>query len=328
MYYNREIDFELSKLIEPKGELRWLFDYVKQNTELDFLIGSNNSKSWISVYRGLSRMVSITKYKRKTDKIKIDGAKAYKDIIPSLYGEKSINDDFQEDLETLINKIKTNDKFDRYYKNKQEGFYQTVLSRKYGINGTKNDKFVIIDKEAVVGFEDACEKECFFNKFKPTYKDFQEYLSVLNAKKYGANLKKKSVGNELDFLALDSEGNILLIEYKHGTNTSGIYLSPIQIGMYYEIFTKYSREEFDNVILKMLKQKQRIGLINPDWKIPSQFKNIIPILIISDYQSKSSAKKRFDEVLPLFNRKMGTKILKNLKTWNYNIDTKKLENWK
>ena len=55
MYYNRKISDSLSRLIEPRGELRWLFDFVKSRDDLDFLIGKSSSTEWISVYRGLSR---------------------------------------------------------------------------------------------------------------------------------------------------------------------------------------------------------------------------------------------------------------------------------
>ena len=59
MYYDRIIPDSLSKLIEPQGELRWLFELVKNRSDLDFLICRNISKKWISVYRGLSNLLTI-----------------------------------------------------------------------------------------------------------------------------------------------------------------------------------------------------------------------------------------------------------------------------
>ena len=41
MYYNRTISKGLASLLETGGELRWLFDFVKNHKELDFLIGKN-----------------------------------------------------------------------------------------------------------------------------------------------------------------------------------------------------------------------------------------------------------------------------------------------
>ncbi|MEA3494807.1 MAG: hypothetical protein U9R42_02105, partial [Bacteroidota bacterium] len=289
MYYNRKISNSFSVLIESGGKLRWLFDLVKKRDDLDFLIGKNNSKEWISVYRGLTSIIKITGYK-KSDDIKIDGAKSYKIILPQLYGRKSISEMFKKELEHLINIISKNEKFDKYYKNKKEGYYQNILSRKYGIFGDKDDDFVIIDKEAVVGYLNQKEKDTVFKKILPKYKQFQHDISAKNSKRYGKDIEKKSVGNELDFLALDKNGNILLIEYKHGTNTSGIYLSPIQIGMYYDIFTNFPRKDLEKAVFEMLIQKQKIGLICPNWVIPKKIKDIIPVLIISEYNYKSSAK--------------------------------------
>ena len=59
MYYNRTISKEFASLLETGSKLRWLFDFVKNHKELDFLIGKNNSKEWISVYRGLTRILTI-----------------------------------------------------------------------------------------------------------------------------------------------------------------------------------------------------------------------------------------------------------------------------
>lgn len=316
MYYNRKISSSFSKIIENDGELRWLFDFVKNHPELDFLIGKNNSKEWISIYRGLSKIVTITKTK-ETDIIKLDGANAYKSILPDLYGKKSTSTKFDIELGQIINEISQNKKFDRDYKNKKEGYYQNILSRKYGILGNQNDDFVIIDKEAVVGYTNQKEKDNSINKILPKYKKLQRNISLLNSNRYGENLEKKAVGNELDFLALDKSGNILLIEYKHGTNTSGIYLSPIQIGMYYDIFTSLPKSDLEKAVFEMLFQKQKIGLISPLWKKPKTIKSIIPLLIISEYNYASTAKMKFDEILSFSQKQLGSAFLNNLLMYNY-----------
>lgn len=325
MYYNRTISNSFAELIEKNGKLSWLFDFVKSKDDLDFLIGKNNSKEWISIYRGLSRVLTITKTK-ETDTIILDGAKAFKNISPKLYGKKSTSEIFEKELENLVNLVSKNIIFDRYYKNKKEGFYQNILSRKYGICGNKNDDFVIIDKEAVVGYSNQKEKDVEFNKIQPKYKQLQKDISLNNSKRYGKEIDKKAVGNELDFLALDKNGNILLIEYKHGTNTSGIYLSPIQIGMYYDIFTNIPRKDLEKAMLEMLIQKQQIGLINPNWVIPEKIKNIIPVLIISEYNYRSSAKQKFDEIFAFAKKQLGSNFLNSLLTYNY-TENKGLLRW-
>jgi len=320
MYYNRKISDSFSKLLENGGELRWLFDFVKNHQELDFLIGKNNSKEWISIYRGLTRILSILPMDNPQI-VLINADVKYKNMLGNLYGDKSINYNFQEDIENLIAQIENNSQIDRYFKNKKEGYYQNELSRKYGIWGSANDDFVVIDKEAVIGYANQKEKDTILGNIQQKYKQIQKDISILNPERYGKDLGKKTVGNELDFLALDKEGNILLIEYKHGTNTSGIYLSPLQIGMYYDLFTNFPKKDLECAVFEMLTQKQKIGLINPNWAKPKYINEIIPVLIISEINYKSSAKIKFDEILQFTRDQHGAGFLSNLQTYNYTLKT-------
>lgn len=328
MYYDRTVSDAFIKIIKQGGELKWLFDFVKENDCLDFLIGKNNSKEWISIYRGLSRLITISMVKNIKDDIiiQIDGAEAYKKITPKLYGKRYSSDNFKNHLTELLLHVEKDKKFDRYYNNKKEGFYQSELSRNYGLSGSQDADFVIIDKEAVIGYDNQIHKNRLYKPLQSKYKKLQELISIRNHERYGRNLEKKFIGNELDFIALDKDGNILLIEYKHGTNTSGIYLSPLQIGLYYDLFTSFPREGLNKSILSQLKQKQEIGLINPNWKIPEELKEIIPVLVISDYNYNSTAKKKFEEILNICKNEIDINFLKNIKTYNY-TSSQGLKNW-
>lgn len=327
MYYNRTISERLEKLLCAGGELRWLFDFVKKHQDLDFLIGKNDSGEWISVYRGLSRILSVTQYAEQTH-IKIDAAEKFKALEPGIYGRRKTPSDFSEQLESLISKIRSDNGFARYYENRKEGFFQNELSRKFGINGTKNDAFVVLDKEAVIGYANEAEKTKIYSVLRQPYKFLQKAISDKDKVRYGAALEEKPIGNELDFLALDRNGNILLIEYKHGGggNTAGIFRSPLQIGLYYDLFTELNRDDFNKAVYEMLDQKQRIGLIHPEWEKPEKLAEIIPVLIISEFNYKSSAKEKFNEILKFVREKTGHEFLHNLKTYNYTT-AKGLTDW-
>jgi hypothetical protein len=316
MYYNRKLSDSFSKLLESNGELRWLFYLVQKRPDLDFLIGKNGSKEWISIYRGLSRVLTILKT-RKPGIIKLDGADAYKKISNGLYGQKKLTEDFSSELIRLVSAVSNDSKFDRYYNNKKEGYFQNELSRIFGICGKPNDDFVVIDKEVVIGYENEQEKDKLYEKnIREKYKILQKDISHKNAKRYGRDLNEKAIGNELDFLALDKQGKLLLIEYKHGTNTSGIYLSPLQIGMYFDVFNQFPRAELEKSVFEMLEQKKRIGLINPKWNAPD-IKDIVPVLIISEYNDRSSAKIKYQEIMDFVRAKKGVSFLENIKTYNY-----------
>jgi hypothetical protein len=320
MYYNRVLTGDFAKLLENGRELRWLFDFVLQHEELDFQIGKSSSKEWISVYYGLTRLFSIRKLKNSA--IFIDTAATYQKISKNLYGKKSISDNFQDAIEGLIVQIENESKFDRYYKNEKEGYYQNIFSRRFGICGKPDDEFVIIDKEAVVGYKDQKEKDGMLGNIQKKYKQLQLEISNQDSKRFGKDLQKKSIGNELDFLALDKQGNILLIEFKHGTNTSGIYLSPLQIGLYYDIFTELPRNELESAVSEMLVQKQKIGLINPLWHNPESIKEIIPVLVVSNFNERSAAKANFQGVLGIIKEKIDDSFLNNLQVFNLSFENR------
>jgi hypothetical protein len=210
MYYNRTLSPAFAQLLEANGPLRWLFEYVKSQEELDFLIGKNDDGEWISVYRGLSRILSILPCSKNLYKLKADPA--YMGLNPKAYDQKLLS---IQELNILVKEIKDNPKFDRYYENEKEGYYQNKFSRQFGICGLPEDPFVIVDKEAVIGYVDTTEKDLLFNAIQKPYKELQTLISDIDEKRYDKDLENKSLGGELDFLALDKHGNILLIEYKY-----------------------------------------------------------------------------------------------------------------
>jgi hypothetical protein len=303
--YDRTLSPDFASLLERNGALRWLFHFVWGRDDLDFLVGKSGNTQWISVYRGLSRMVTVSPTAKGG--IKYDAAEAYKEMDPSLFGAVTKDDirDVSGRLEALRESIANDKKYNRYFNNEKEGFYQNKLSRAAGIRAAADSEFVVVDKEAVIGYRDAKVKQAKLGGSRQRYRDIQAKLSKIDSNPYGANLTKKALGNELDFLAVDRSGNILLIEYKHGTNTSGIYLSPLQIGLYYDIFTTHiDRDHLCESVCKMFRQKQQIGLIHSAWKMPTLSGKILPVLIISEYNSNSCAKEKFGEVLHLCRKEL------------------------
>ncbi|MBF0252288.1 MAG: hypothetical protein HQL29_00585 [Candidatus Omnitrophica bacterium] len=325
MYYDRTLE-ALHPLIEKGGKYRWLFDYVRDREDLDFLVGKNNNKEWISIYRGLSRIISLTTSGNQHNVI-IDAADRYKSIARNnglrIYGKIDEVKLLSKDLDKLIKIVDSDIAFDRYYKNNKEGYYQNHLSRKYGLKGKSSDDFIIVDKEAVIGYDDEMQKKNKFATMREKYENVLNKISHKNPKRYGANLSKKAIGNEVDFVALDRSGNILLMELKHGTNTSGIYLSPIQLGLYYEIFSDHQiGKSLGEAIFSMVKQKQSIGLIASGWDMPEKIKSIKPCLVISGYNPKSSAMIKYYEVADILREnKKSFKFIDDIKVYTYSEDT-------
>jgi hypothetical protein len=320
MYYRRIIPEELKKLLMIGGGLHWLFKLVKERDDLDFLIGINK----IYVYRGTTRLLAIA-FTRGIVSILADCRyrSLSQDHNLKIYGDKEIAElNFEDDFVDLISFLPP----DRHYDNMKEGFFQNLFSRQFGILSDGSEDFVMVDKEAVIGYQNNKTKEKYFGKQRKQFIEIKEYLSEQNAKRYGSRLGEYTLGNELDFLAVNRSGEILLIEFKHSSSTKGIYLSPIQIGLYYSIFHDYiirHRQEFVKDIGDMIKQKKDMGLISTNFPEVNISDKIVPMLVIAKYNPKSSALDTFRSVLKICRDKLkDDAFLSGLKVYDYDTDNR------
>lgn len=323
IYYDRLLPSKMSQLIAPKGELRWLVDFVKENEDLDFLVGSNLKDSWISVYRGLSRLIRL----RPTpfdNELLSDADGRYSTLMPSLYGNLNKGQlNFKRDLQNLLNIVRNDNSFDKHYNSKKEGYYQNHFSRRNGIIANSDNDFVIVDKEAEPVFKNDFEKQQIFDRLKKKYNGIYKILSETNPIKYGKNLEKKSIGKAADFLALDKKGRLLVIEFKHHESPAGIYLSPVQLGLYFELFTmlyKQNPDELNIIISNMVGQKQDIGLIPNGWFASNRITELVPVLVISEYNSRSNAKDKFKDVIRECRSLHGDDFLEGFEVYGYTTD--------
>jgi len=91
----------------------------------------------------------------------------------------------------------------------------------------------------------------------------------------------------------------------------------LQIGLYHELFSTLPGEIFSNTIIKMARQRQRMGLIHPEWPVPEKTKKIVPVLVISEYNKISTAKQKFSEILTFCNSQHKSTFLDGMLTYNY-----------
>jgi hypothetical protein len=286
-----------------------LFNLVKGRDDLDFLIGANNSKRWISVYCGTTSLLDIT-FTRGL--VSISAHNKYIVLAQNnnlnIYGDKETADlNFEDDFVQFISFLHQNNHLERHYGNKKEGYFQNLFSRQFGILSDGNEDFVVIDKEVVIGYQNMQIKEKYFGVQRERFKAIKKHLSELDANRYGSKLSGEALGNELDFLAVNRSGESLLIEFKHGSSTKGIYLSPIQIGLYCSLFREYIRcyrEDFIDDVGEMIKQKKDMGLISRNFPEVKLSGNIVPMLIIAKYNPRSSALSKLRETLKICGDKL------------------------
>jgi hypothetical protein len=222
-----------------------------------------------------------------------------------------------KDMELIIDRVRifldyavstVSDKF--YRNNHSEGYWSSKLSIDYGRNSAPDDKWLIIDREAVIGFNAADGKiasklkEEFYSAIKQDVESIKK-----NPKFSGWADLSKSFGDELDFLAIGRDGQLLCIELKHGDNTSGIYWGPLQAKVYQKAFEK-KIADLSSKITEMVRQKVALGLLPPETseRIPADgFKVVKGILAVSDAKRKSDSKcwQRANEV----NSKLSSPVL-------------------
>lgn len=304
MYYNRTISETFENLLSATGELGWLIPYIREHEDLDLLLVNNNGDKnkypqQCHIYRGTSRIASIILNSK--GEWRVDAADSYKKPadthgVSGMFGKSSSCKFNEKSLERLRDAVENSKSYDRYYKNEKEGWWQNKVQRLYGIDATEQSPMLVFDKEVVIGYESKTVKGEIFGKLQDEYKKIRTKLQEKYPKQFGQP-KDTALGNELDLAALDKEGNIHLMELKYCENTRGIYMSPFQIGLYYELFCKLNKGVLEDAVKSMIEQRQRLGLLPKAWAIPAITGRIIPELIICGNKLSKTAPERYEQTV-------------------------------
>lgn len=184
---------------------------------------------------------------------------------------------------------------DRYFKNRKEGYWSNRLSIEYGRNWAPHKEWLIIDREAVLGFKTELQKSAFYNGFRAKVQSVKQALQLSDPKQWGKLVAMNEgkdecanfdFGDELDFLAIGPEKQLLCIELKHGSYTSGIYWGPLQASVYRDAFSSQLRNISDS-ILKIVRQRVSLGLLPQKAleRLPEDsFQSVEGILAVADYE--------------------------------------------
>lgn len=282
IYYNRVMDSKLTDLIDEK--YKWLIEYVKEHSELDFQTGSNATDTWFSVYRGTGRVFTI----KKDGTIRAD--KKYMDLFPDFYEKPN-----KGNLDKLMAIVSKDLALKKYYIGKdgkrKEGYYQNLISRRYSLFCEKEDDFIIFDKEFVLGYSDDITKAKITKDTNDKYNDIVDKLKLK-----GFGTKIKAPGSECDFVGLTKDGDILMLELKQSGDTPKIALSPVQVGKYVDLTENYLskyKTDFEKNVLEMVRQKVDLGILVPKFDIPKKISGrIIPAVVVGGNPTET-AKERF-----------------------------------
>ncbi|MCD8294080.1 MAG: hypothetical protein LUE27_02370, partial [Clostridia bacterium] len=164
---------------------------------------------------------------------------------------------------------------ERYYttkdgKEKKEGYYQTLISRRYSLDCQPEDDLLIFDKEFKIGYKDDVIKKIWIDSIKHT---------------------------ECDFVGINKQGDLVLLELKRWEDGSKIYLSPLQVGTYYKqvaAFMEKYGEDMGNAVIEMLEQKKRLGLIKPAWEQPRHLSGNVKLAVVVGCDPGNTHKRKED----------------------------------
>jgi len=189
----------------------------------------------------------------------------------------------------------------RYYRNRQEGFWQNCLAAKFGRDWQPGMDWLIIDREAVIEFDSDAERQQTLAPHRERYLAARRQLRAENPDLWGQPNEGDSLGNELDLLALGPSGELICIELKHGSNASGIYWGPLQACAYRDDFELVLPSIADG-IKSLVNQKIELGLLPPSGvrRIPAgDFPKVLGLLAVADPNVWSTC---WDRLNDLFTR--------------------------
>ena len=128
----------------------WWKHVVRRQSVTDSIFGIRDTLLSVS-YTHL-RILTFRSHSGKVNEI-CDVAEAYKELMQPDFFRNPTPDQF----DTYLTKIASTEKFKRYYEDtkgvRNEGFYQTLIGRRYTFEVKDTDDFILFDKELVIGFK-------------------------------------------------------------------------------------------------------------------------------------------------------------------------------
>jgi hypothetical protein len=190
----------------------------------------------LQVYHGNTSILRIaTNELGNTFQLQFDAYDSVvKELWPSLRREWTIDEvvELSERLrETLLVLVARTGQ--PYYRNKKEGFWENQLCCSYGRSWTPKKEWLILDRQAVIGFASATDRTKFYEPIVKRHTAARQLLFEKQGRKWA---QPKSIGNELDLLVVNQEREVVCMELKHESNSDGIYYGPFQAAVYRDAF--------------------------------------------------------------------------------------------
>jgi hypothetical protein len=278
IWYDRTIPDEFRAELSPGGRFERLVRFARGRGLADVQLRATGSLSWATIYCGLTNVLHLEYRKTRGYRLRADNRHmdANRDGPPEgILGwttwsradqlmagwpaiETYMTGLFKGVAERFIN----------------EGAVQAMLCANGG------ESYQVIDREAVFGFRDTAERERVHTALRTPLLDALDVPTPEDWWRPPANL-----GGELDVLAVDARGRLLVMEVKPAHTLTGITWAPLQVTFYARLFRHWSEavgEEAAEILNRMLRQRIAIGLEEESSISLSYPLEIVPVVAIQD----------------------------------------------
>jgi hypothetical protein len=164
--------------------------------------------------------------------------------------------------------------------------------------GAVTNPWTPFDREAVLGYADTTAQTA--GRAFPGIRAARKEVERIRTREKWAALPDGKVGAELDQLAVDDSGRLVLLELKHaGASASSVYYSPLQLLQYVHEWAK----AFDSVrsaLRALIDARKAIGL--SPLNMPDLARGLRPVIGFGPDVRSPEVRARFEEVLSIANR--------------------------
>jgi hypothetical protein len=278
IWYDRTIPEEFRAELSPGGRFERLVRFARGRHLADIQLRAVGSLSWATIYCGLTNVLHLEYRKTHGYRLRADkGNMAAKEAGPpeGILGWTTWSTATQlmagwPAIEAYMTR-QFNGVAPRWT---NEGAVQAMLCA----NG--RESYQVIDREAVFDFRDTAERERVHEELR---------TPLLNALDVptpeGWWRPPASLGGEVDILAVDARGRLLVMEVKPADTLPGITWAPLQVSFYARLFHHWSKEiggESAEILNRMLGQRITIGLEEVSSVSLSYPLDIVPVIAIQD----------------------------------------------
>ncbi|MBN8231507.1 hypothetical protein JYK02_28740 [Corallococcus macrosporus] len=293
--FDRLLDREVEGLVAPGGPLHFLVTRpgTKDGEPLDVHLREGNI---VTLYLGLTKLLDI-KLMAGAVKLSADAFYRGQAAALALFPTQSNSaqalphqlaatwDAYRDNLQVQKSKVG------------QEGPWQTRLSRRYGPGFRTTDPWCVIDRECVIGYPNARMRKEIHDDLRARHAPVAQSLlgnQELRLKTGSQELR----GNEVDALAVTPQGDLFIMEVKHGRDAAGLYSAPIQLWGYLEQWRRLREAQsgLRESINRMIEQRKRLKLLPGHAPMLREGFELKPLVMVGGPPPSPEVLRRFSAV--------------------------------